>query len=474
MPFQTRRLPSGSLVAVSSSSDFAFLEEEELKLLQRNPESLPLTRQADLKSRFFLRSAESQPGLQTLLHSRRRARRETVSLGPSLHIIVPTLQCAHTCQYCQVSRSLESDGFSMTERDLDAACDSVFESPAPNLTVEFQGGDPLLRFDLVERAITRIAKQNSVSKRRVRFVVASTLHQLDAPMCGFLKEHEVYLSTSIDGPEWLHNRNRPLPSRDAYERTTRGIELARRLIGPNSVSALMTTTRASLDHAADIVDTYVELGLNDLFVRPLSVYGFAKRNASLGYGIPEFMRFYADAIERVLHWNRADVPLREFYGSIILNKLLSTFDMGFVDLQSPSGAGRSVVVYNYDGFVYPSDEARMLAETGDTSLRLGTIGTPLQVLQASSVMADLERHSATETFKTCSDCAYRSLCAPNPVDAQAQFGSMCIEPSVTHHCARHLALFDYWLERIRCAASDDLNLYHRWAQPTPEAECDAS
>ena len=68
------------------------------------------------------------------------------------------------------------------------------------------------------------------------------------------------------------------------------------------------------------------------------------------------------------------------YASIILNKLLSTFDAGYVDLQSPTGAGQSVVVYNYDGYVYPSDEARMLAETGDKSLRLGRIGEALSEL----------------------------------------------------------------------------------------------
>ena len=45
---------------------------------------------------------------------------------------------------------------------LDASCDAVFESQAPALTVEFQGGDPLLRFDLVQRAILRIAERNRV------------------------------------------------------------------------------------------------------------------------------------------------------------------------------------------------------------------------------------------------------------------------------------------------------------------------
>ncbi len=63
-----------------------------------------------------------------------------------------------------------------------------------------------------------------------------------------------FLSTSIDGPAELHNRNRPIPGRNAYERTVKGIELARRIIGYDSVSALMTTTKKSLEYPIEIVD----------------------------------------------------------------------------------------------------------------------------------------------------------------------------------------------------------------------------
>jgi hypothetical protein len=37
----------------------------------------------------------------------------------------------------------------------------------------------------------------------------------------------------------------------------------------------MTTTEASLDRAREIIDCYLELGLTNIFLRPLSPYGFA-------------------------------------------------------------------------------------------------------------------------------------------------------------------------------------------------------
>jgi His-Xaa-Ser system radical SAM maturase HxsB len=355
----------------------------------------------------------------------------------------------------------------MSVQDLDAACDSIFESPASALTIEFQGGDPLLRFDLVERAIQRISARNDSEQRKLRFVVATTLHQLDERMCDFFARNRAYMSTSVDGPSWLHNKNRPTPARNSYERTIAAIEMARSRLGMDSVAALMTTTRESLPHAEAIVDEYVRLGFRDIFLRPLSSYGFAKRNQSLlAYSLKAFNDFYLRGLERVLYWNREGYELREVCSSILLNKILSTFDGGYVDLQSPTGAGTSVLVYNYDGFVYPSDEARMLAETGDVSLRLGRIGEPLNDLLNCPVQQELTKASLVDQISGCAQCAYNQFCAPNPVDAQAQFGTFFAPVEKTEHCMRHMGLFDHWFSRVRDASEWEFDLYHRWAQPT--------
>jgi His-Xaa-Ser system radical SAM maturase HxsB len=463
--FRYRQLNQSHLVAVSDSGDHMFLTHAELEDVQHAPAKLAMSRQAELKAKYFLRDPHSS-GIIRLLESRQKTKHETVLAGPSLHIIVPTLRCAHSCRYCQVSRALESDGFTISRADLDHACDAIFESPSPTLTVEFQGGDPLLRFDLVRHAIERIAKHNYVEKRNVRFVVASTLHQLDGEMCTFFKEHEAYLSTSIDGPEDLHNRNRPTPTRDSYSRTRAGITLAREQVSPDSVSALMTTTRDSLNYPEQIVDSYVELGLHEIFIRPLSPYGFARRNRQvLGYSPTEFQQFYEKAFERVLYWNHRGVPIREVRAAIALNKMLSPFDAGYVDLQNPTGAGLAVLLYNYDGFVYPGDEARMLAGSGDQSLRLGRIGESLMDLLGSDVERELIASSMNNP--TCQVCAYRSYCGPDPVAAYNQLGSCAAPAQLTEHCQHQLALFDFLFRRLLNADPWFEDLAHRWAQPLP-------
>jgi len=166
------------------------------------------------------------------------------------------------------------------------------------------------------------------------------------------------------------------PGGNSYEITVQNIERARAILGRQHVAALMTTTRLSLDYPKEIIDEYVRLGFHSIFLRPMSPYGFAARaHAKTGYEGERFLDFYRTGLAYIIQLNRQGVDLSEAYAKILLTKILTPFPTRLVDLQSPAGAGISVVVYNYDGDVYASDEARMLAEMGDKRFRIGNIHT---------------------------------------------------------------------------------------------------
>jgi sulfatase maturation enzyme AslB (radical SAM superfamily) len=86
---------------------------------------------------------------------------------------------------------------------------------------------------------------------------ASNLALLDDAILAFCKTNEILLSTSLDGPADLHNRNRPRPGGNSYELAIKGIKAAQQALGKDRVSALMTTTEPSLDRIEDIIDEYV-------------------------------------------------------------------------------------------------------------------------------------------------------------------------------------------------------------------------
>lgn len=462
IPFNFKRIQDSGYLLTSVTGDFEFVSQENLRKIIHQDNSLDLKLYLSLKSKYFLLSQDavgSKRGLVSRLH----AKKSTVLQGPALHLIVVTIQCEHSCSYCQVSRQQQGDAFTMSKEQIIQSCNTIFQSKAQNITVEFQGGDPLLRYDLVKIAIEYLVERNRIYQKNLRFVITSTLHQLNTEMCNFFRQHRVMLSTSIDGVATLHNQNRPIAERNSFERTIQGLNLARAELGEDSISALMTTTRRSLAYAHEIVDAYVELGFHDIFIRSLSDYGFAKKNAKrLAPTLTEFLDFYDQALDRVIYWNQQGYRLVEVHAAILLNKILSPFDQGYVDLQSPSGAGLGCIVYNYDGYVYPSDEARMLKETGDTSLRLGTIGDSLETLLNSDVQKKLIAASLNFSNPSCSKCVYSPYCGHDPISAYNQFKTFNPPTHLTHHCQKYQGLFDLIFQKYQTSKAFR-TLAEQWA-----------
>src|SRR5262249_1178559 len=151
-----------------------------------------------------------------------------------------------------------------------------------------------------------------------------------------------------------------------------GIKRARRALGSGQVAALMTTTQLSLQYPREIIDEYVRQSFHTVFLRPISPFGFAVRSRhKTGYEMEAFLEFYRTGLQHFLDITSRGYRLVEIYTKILLEKILTPNGTGYVDLQSPAGAGLNVLVYNYDGDVYATDESRMLAEMGDRTFSLG-------------------------------------------------------------------------------------------------------
>ncbi|WDS34756.1 His-Xaa-Ser system radical SAM maturase HxsB [Pseudoxanthomonas sp.] len=458
----------------SLAGDWLMMERQTFERFVRHelPDGDPVL--ADLEARHL---AITDPGRSTLapLLSQYRTRKSYLLQGPALHIFVVSLRCHHTCNYCQVSRQPTGHtAFDMAGNAARHAVDRLFEWPGQDLTIEFQGGEPLLNFNAVRSITEQIVARNATERRTLRFVLASTLHDLTADQLAFFKEHRFKLSTSLDGPEWLHNANRPRPERDSYRRTLEGIERGRAALGEDAVSALTTLTRRSLEAPEAIIDEYRRLGFHSISLRPLSPYGFARKTRDRnGYDMAAFLRFYATALEHLLAVNRNGYRLEETYASLLLSQLLGPFAHGYVDLRSPTGAGFGAVIYDYDGQVYPSDEARMLAAMGESRFSLGRVDQPVSQWLKAPAMYQLMDAGVAEALPTCSDCAYVPLCGADPIDHFARQGDTLGHRPTSDFCRRQMGLFDLLLERYENADRQDRKTLHDWAFRTGVNQEDA-
>jgi uncharacterized protein len=400
------------------------------------------------------------------------ARRPFLDFGPNLHIVVLTLRCNETCAYCHASRApADASHTDMSRETADRVLALIFGTTSPDITIEFQGGEPLLHFELLKHMVTRAKEINVEAGKRLQFAMVSNLAPLDDEKLAFLLEHRVQICTSIDGPQPLHDKQRVLPGASAFEAAAQWIKrinegYAAQGLDPllYHVEALLTTTRPSLPQARAIVDAYVELGCHAMFLRPLDPFGLAARSsAALAVEPREFLRFYSEAVDYMLELNRRGVQVLERYASIFLTKILKGTDPNYLDIRSPCGAGIGQLAYNYDGRIFTCDEGRMLAEMGDDTFALGEAATSsYRQLVSHDTVCSMVMASNIDVSPDCVSCVYRPYCGLCPAYNYATQGTLHGRMRDNKLCAVYKGIMDYLFGKLAQGESETTEILTRW------------
>lgn len=406
-----------------------------------------------------------------------RERKHFLDQGPILHMLVVTLRCNETCIYCHASRAnmdeVETD---MSKETAEKAVDLILASTNSFVTIEFQGGEPLVNFEVVKHAIEYALKKNADVGKRLEFTIVSNMALMTEEKLDFLLEHKVQLCTSIDGPEKLHNSQRKLATLDAFQKARYWIQRINERYGEMGldktlyhVEALLTLTKASLAQHKEIIDTYVELGCKTIFLRPVDPFGFAERTRlKIEYPRSEYLEFYRRAVDYILELNAQGVEILERYAAIFLTKILQGTDPNFLDLRSPAGPGLGALAYNYDGNIYTCDEGRMLAAMGDDALRLGHVSDArYRDLMGHETVRAVALASNLDGQPDCEQCAYNPYCGTVPAHNLKTQGSIYGHMPDNNICMVHKGIQDYLFEKLAGADEGTLNAFERWTTIRP-------
>jgi uncharacterized protein len=463
LPFRFERAGAGRYLVSNLVGDFVRLSDSELDRVV----GLELSPGDGLYEKAYtahLITRKDQRAQKQILAQRLRSRMAFLREATPLHIFVVTLRCEHSCPYCQVSRqSADRARFDMTEATADKALNIALHSPSSHIKIEFQGGEPLLNFPMIKIIVAKARALAPAAGKHIDFVIASNLALLDDAVLSFCKANDILLSTSLDGPQDLHNKNRPRPGNNSHELATRGIRRVQEMLGSDRVGALMTTTEGSLDRVEEIIDEYISLDLDGIFLRALSPYGFAvKTKLFQKYDSLRWLDFYRRGLTYILKINKSGRHFPEFYATLILKRMLTDRPSGYVDLRSPAGTGLGALVYNYDGKVFASDEGRMLAEMGDRTFELGTVEDSYRSLILSDKLTELVASSLTQCAPMCSDCVFEPHCGADPVYHHAtQRDALGIKP-LSEFCARQKGVMNLLLDILE-NSPEDATVLRRWA-----------
>ncbi len=419
---------------------------------------------SSLKAKQFIYDGSSSPNFD-LLATKYRTKHEFLDGGTKLHIFVVTLRCDHSCHYCQVSRQTANlNEYDMSLATADRSLALMMDSPGTDLTLELQGGEATLAFDLVTYVVDKAKKLACERGKNLTVVLTTNLANITDEQLGYLKEESVKVSTSLDGPAFIHNPNRPRPGNNSHELAVQNIERCRQVLGTEQVAALMTTTQLSLAYPREIIDEYVARSFHSIFLRPISPYGFAVRTRRrTGYEMDAFLDFYKTGLDHILEINRNGYHLVEVYTKILLTKILTPYGTGFVDLQSPAGAGWNVLVYNYDGDVYISDESRMLAEMNDFTFRLGNVHQhSRREIFGGDAFLEAQQASCNQSLPGCSDCAFQTYCGSDPIFNHATQGDSFGFRPTSAFCHRNMSVLKHLFGMIAENDPDTMRIFWSW------------
>ncbi|WP_241127020.1 His-Xaa-Ser system radical SAM maturase HxsB [Novosphingobium terrae] len=352
-------------------------------------------------------------------------------------ILVPTLRCNLSCSYCQVSRVAEGrKGFDWSEETLAAVLACVDSLEARRVKIEFQGGEPTLRPDLIRAVMERCARFE-----RAEFVICTNLQNVTEEVLAIFDRPDVFISTSLDGDAMTHGHNRTgAPA--MTEQFLANLRMLTERYGPTKISALPTIDPVSPPDIDGLIQSYVDHGFESIFLRPINFQGFARKRhkASREQG-DEWRRYYEAFVRRIIrrNWEDRSRVLEETYFSIALRRIFYPGRERHVDLRSPNPMGVDYIVVDHDGTVFPTDEARMLSRSGVIDLSIGTIAEGWNT-QARDT---LNRHASNDDDPACRRCAYQPYCGRDLIDDIARYGRIDMPREETEFCRRHLHLFDF-------------------------------
>ena len=446
------------ILMTNDAGRFVFLTPNEFDLFIHDRLPHDCTLWQNLHDRFFCYEGSREVYLRGIQDAVRN-NHAYLFTPTSLFIFALTNRCNNRCIYCQAQGN--TSAHDMTPAVAERIVERIAESGIRQISIEFQGGEPLLNFAAIRQIVS--SAETLLKDRAFDFSLVSNLAYMNDELADFIEEHHISVSTSLDGPRMLHDLNRPTADhRSSYDLMLRGLDLLQRR--GISVGGIQTTTRASLPYAKEIVQRYRALGMNAVFLRPLTRLGAAARAwDTMGYTAEEFLRFYQEGLTEILRINKEGIFFPESHAAIFLAKLLGEVAPNYMELRSPCGAGIGQLAFTADGDVFTCDEGRMVAETGDTLFKLGNVyENGYNDWMNSSTCKAVCSSSLLETLPTCCDCVYQPYCGVCPVVNYCLEG--CLRPKAPNNdrCRIYKGMIEILLEYFLQQDEETINIFKRW------------
>lgn len=135
--------------------------------------------------------------------------------------------CNMGCLYC-FEREIKSRIGPMSDEVAEASLEFAFgkAAGAAHVVLHFGSGEPLIRFDLLQRIVASAKSRALSAGQVVSFELTTNASLVTRDIAAFLRDEPFNVRVSCDGPAAIHNAARPmLGGQDSYAAVERGLAL---------------------------------------------------------------------------------------------------------------------------------------------------------------------------------------------------------------------------------------------------------
>lgn len=373
---------------------------------------------------------------------------------PNYHVIAVTNKCNFNCIYCHPDALPQKD--EMNEKTAKKVLDFIFSIPMAGICqIIIEGGEPLLKWDLIKFLHRESSKRAKEKNLNLRFSFTTNLSLMTDKIAQELSEMEINPCVSLDGPKELHDKQRPfVGGGGSYDKVVYWMEKLKNKYKLR-LSAIPVITNLSLKYGPEaIVDEYLKAGLNMVFFKPFRASGRALASfKELEMKPEDFYNFWKRGIEYCLSLNKKGTRIRELNTVYFITNILSPYRKSMCH-RRPCGAGFSILSYNADGTINGCDSAR-----GQGFLDFGHVDKDdYQTIRSRTLPLLALSPDLTPICSTCPFMAYCGLCL---ADIYGRENDLYPKIPRSFNCRWQKLVFEYLFKKFS-EDKEDAKILQSW------------
>ena len=304
--------------------------------------------------------------------------------------------CNMACTYCYADEGLYGGPRkSMTAATAERALDHLMATGDEKVHVTFFGGEPLLNWPVLQRAVEVGEAKAAACGKRISFSFTTNGSLLTEARVDWLAEHRVGVSVSLDGPDDLQDANRPFrggaPSASVVRPKVEML-LARHKTRP--VGARVTLTHGNAD-AIRIFEHLIGMGFAEVGLAPVT-----SDDPAIHLDDAETGKLLADMA--ILADRTVEAALEDRY--LGFSNVINLWQELYAGSRKAyaCGAGLGMLSVSVDGVFAPCHRFN-----GDEDLRFGDLAAGLDREKHAKFLAEVH----LDQKPGCKTCFAQSLCS---------------------------------------------------------------